>query len=116
MSMSLARHGGSLRNRERAQGVTRAGESIDKSRSCTVHYGRGKVGIHMAHGIRAGKMLTGGRRGSARSFLAARRGGGWRGGLLLGARSQRPWRKGLRRLERKRREMKMGCVGAASTR
>jgi hypothetical protein len=76
MSMSLARHGGSLRNRERAQGVTRAGESIDKSRSCTVHYGRGKVGIHMAHGIRAGKMLTGGRRGSARSFLAARRGGG----------------------------------------
>jgi hypothetical protein len=74
--MSLTRHGGSLRNRERAQGVTRAGESIDKSRSCTVHYGRGKVGIRMAHGIRAGKMLTGGQRGSARSFLAARRGGG----------------------------------------
>jgi hypothetical protein len=74
--VSLATHGGSLRNRERAQGVTGAGESIDKSGSCTVHRGGEKVGIRMAHGVGAGKMLTEGRRGSARSFLAARRGRG----------------------------------------
>jgi hypothetical protein len=67
----------------------------------------------MAHGIRAGKMLTGGRRGQRAPFWLHGE-GGWRGGLLLGARSRRPWRKGLGRLEQKWREMKMGCVGAGS--
>jgi hypothetical protein len=47
-------------------------------------------------------------------FGCSERAGRWRGGLLPGARSRRPWRKGLRRIERKWREMRMGCVGAGS--
>jgi hypothetical protein len=49
-------------------------------------------------------------------FGCSERAGRWRGGLLPGARSRRPWRKGLRRIERKWREMRMGCVGAGSAR
>jgi hypothetical protein len=99
--VSLATHGGSLRNRERAQGVTTVGESWNP------HGSRRRGGEDVDRRPKGVGALL---------FGCSERAGRWRGGLLSGARSRRPWRKGFRRLERKQREMRMGCVGAGSAR
>jgi hypothetical protein len=71
----LTTHRGFLRNRERAQRVTGAGESTKNPHGGTVHYGGGQMEMRRSRQVLVGKELRGGMEEDARPDSAHQRGG-----------------------------------------